>query len=173
MTDAPLYERDPAAWEEYLREGNRTQPRKRVAVDALIQDQTGRILLVNPGYKPGWDLPGGMAEENEPPRDTVLRELLEELALDLNGPLPLLCIDWVPPHGPWDDLLAMVYSGGMLSPEVISTLRIADSELEAFEFCTVAEAEQRLQPRTWRRTSNAVEALRTGQVRYLQDGHCA
>lgn len=50
---------DPDAWNAYLAEGNATQARKRVAADVLIRDASGRVLLVNPTYKPGWDLPGG------------------------------------------------------------------------------------------------------------------
>lgn len=54
---------DPAdtdAWNAYLAEGNAKQARKRVAADVLLRDPSGRVLLVNPTYKPGWDLPGGM-----------------------------------------------------------------------------------------------------------------
>src|SRR5438477_12412667 len=117
MSDAPLYERDPAAWQAYLAEGNRTQPRKRVAADVLVRDEVGRILLVHPRYKPDWDLPGGMVEANEPPRDAASREpraasrepraasreVYEELRIRL-APGRLLVVDWVGPHGPWDDL---------------------------------------------------------------------
>jgi len=95
-SDVPLYERDPAAWNAYLAEGNAKQARKRVSADALIRDPRGRILLVDPGYKPGWDLPGGMAEANESPAAALRRELNEELGIDLNTG-PLLCVDWVPP----------------------------------------------------------------------------
>src|SRR5690349_17461511 len=102
---APLYKRDPEAWNAYLAEGNAKQARKRVSVDALIHDQENRILVVKPTYKPGWDLPGGMVEANEAPLDALRRELGEELGLSLPI-LSLLSIDWVPPHGPWDDQLA-------------------------------------------------------------------
>ncbi|WP_242418342.1 NUDIX hydrolase, partial [Frankia sp. CpI1-P] len=97
----------------HLAAGNARQARKRVSADAVIRDETGRLLLVDPTYKPDWDLPGGMAEANEPPRDALRRELKEELDLDL--PVgELLCVDWVSPHGPWDDLLAFVFDGGTL-----------------------------------------------------------
>jgi 8-oxo-dGTP pyrophosphatase MutT (NUDIX family) len=43
----------------------------------------GRILLVNPNYKPDWDMPGGMAEANESPLDAARREIREELGLAL------------------------------------------------------------------------------------------
>lgn len=173
MTDAPLYETDPAAWRDHLAEGNRTQARKRVSVDGLILDQQGRILLVNPRYKPGWDMPGGMAEANEPPLDTLRRELSEELGLGV-GPRPcLLIIDWVPPHDPWDDLLNMIFHTRTLQPGQISAIRLQDGELDEYRFFTPAQADELLQPRTARRLKSALHALKLGQVLYLQDGYPA
>ncbi|MDG4762974.1 NUDIX hydrolase [Solwaraspora sp. WMMD406] len=169
-SDAPLYERDPEAWQAYLAEGNAKQPRKRVSADVLIRDCEGRILLVDPQYKPNWDIPGGMAEANEPPHEAVRRELREELGLDLHV-AGLLVVDWVSPHGPWDDLLSFIFDGGELTDEQISGLRIVDEELSAFEFCTAEQAQQRLRPYLWRRVAVALDALRTRTAYYLQDGH--
>lgn len=168
--DVPLYQRDPAAWRAYLAEGNARQARKRVSADLLVRDAAGGILLVNPVYKPGWDLPGGMAEANESPLAAIRREVKEELGLDTE-PRSMLCVDWVPPHDPWDDLLAFVFDGGTLSGEQIASIRLVDGEVGEFEFCTASEARERLRPRAWRRTAAALDALRTGQVRYLQDGY--
>lgn len=42
----------------HLAEGNARQARKRVAADVLIRDTAGRVLVVDPSYKEGWDLPG-------------------------------------------------------------------------------------------------------------------
>src|SRR5215212_3643453 len=133
--DKQLYERDPEAWNAYLAEGNARQPRKRVAADVIIRDHNGRILLVNPNYKPGWDLPGGMVEANEPPIDAARRELREELGLDLQIG-PLLGVDWIPPHEPWDDTLVFVFDGGVLTRPAIERLQITDDELSEFRFCT-------------------------------------
>jgi len=166
--DVPLYERDPAAWQAYLAEGNATQPRKRVGADVLIRDQQGRILLVDPKYKPDWDLPGGMSEANEPPAETVHRELQEELGLDRQAGR-LLCVDWVAPHGPWDDSLMFIFDGGSLSEEQIGELKLLDGELRAFEFCIKETAAVRLRPYVWRRVFEALQALQTSSPRYLQD----
>lgn len=107
---------DPDAWNAYLAEGNAKQARKRVAADVLLRDPSGRVLLVNPTYKPGWDLPGGMAEANEPPKQAVRRELWEELGreIDVRG---LLVVDWGAPHGPWDDQIAFIFDGGTLGSD--------------------------------------------------------
>ena len=111
-----------------------------------------------------------MAEANEPPHQAVRRELKEELGLDIQVGA-LLCVDWVSPHGPWDDLLAFIFDGGELSDKQIAGLKLIDDELAAFEFCTPEQAQQRLRPYVWRRVAVAVEALKTGHVRYLQDGY--
>ncbi|MEV8509808.1 NUDIX hydrolase [Actinoplanes sp. NPDC051475] len=165
--DVPLYERDPEAWRAYLAEGNAKQPRKRVSADILIRDREGRILLVDPRYKPDWDVPGGMAEANEAPHEAVRRELREELGLDVTV-AGLLIVDWVPPHGPWDDLLAFLFDGGELTDDQVAELEIADDELSAFEFCTPQQAEQRLRPYVWRRVAVALDVLETGRVQYLR-----
>jgi 8-oxo-dGTP diphosphatase len=129
-TDGELYDRDPEAWNAYLAEGNAKQARKRVSADAIVRDSSGRILLVDPTYKPDWDLPGGMAEANEPPRDTARRELREELGLDASIGR-LLCVSWAAPRGPWDDLLNLIFDGGVLTGDQAAALSVTDDELRA------------------------------------------
>ncbi|MFC4032337.1 NUDIX domain-containing protein [Streptomyces polygonati] len=157
---------DPEAWNAYLAEGNATQARKRVSADVLLRDEQGRVLLVKPTYKPGWDLPGGMAEANEAPDDAARRELREELGLDisLHG---LLVIDWVPPHGPWDDQLAFIFNGGTLSAERFALLRPADNELSDAEFFPVRQAKDRLHVRMRSRLDTALVSLESGIPAYM------
>jgi 8-oxo-dGTP pyrophosphatase MutT (NUDIX family) len=165
----PLYKRDPAAWQKYLAEGNAKQPRKRVGCDVLIRDTEGRILIVNPEYKPDWDLPGGMAEANESPMDAVQRELREELGIGLQVGA-LLCVDWVAPHGVWDDSVMFVFDGGVLSEEDAARLQPRDRELLGFQFCNPTDAETLLRPYFWLRVRAALEALENGRAAYLQNG---
>src|SRR4029434_2198406 len=93
------FQADAALWEPDFAEDTAKQARKRVAADVLVRDASQRILLVDPSYKPDWDLPGGMAEANEPPLDAARREGREELGLTLTIGR-LLGVDWVRPHGP-------------------------------------------------------------------------
>jgi 8-oxo-dGTP diphosphatase len=149
--------------------GQREASRKRVSADAIVRDSSGRILLVDPTYNPDWDLPGGMAEANEPPADALRRELREELGLDIQV-RDLLCVDWVSPHGPWDDLLNFVFDSGPLNDSDTNGLRLVDSELRAFEFWDEDQPKERLRAYVWRRASAALGALETGRARYLQNG---
>ncbi|MFE2292581.1 NUDIX domain-containing protein [Streptomyces sp. NPDC059452] len=158
---------DPDAWNAYLAEGNARQARKRVAADVLIRDPLGRVLLVNPTYKPGWDLPGGMAEANEPPEEAVRRELREELGrgIDLLG---LLVVDWVAPHGPLDDQIAFIFDGGTFCDD--EALRPHDQELSEARFIPLETARQLVSERMRRRLDAAVKALEDGRPMYLHDG---
>ena len=169
--DEPLYRRDPEAWRKHLAEGNAKQPRKRVGADAILRDDRGRVLLVDPDYKPDWDLPGGMIEANEPPLDGLLRELKEELSLQLTpSHLTLACVDWVSPHGPWDDSLMFIFDGGLLDPDQIARLQPDHNELRRCAFLAPEEARQRLRPYVWLRLQAALKAAESGAVAYLHDG---
>lgn len=164
----PASEQPAPTW-EHLAEGNAKQARKRVGADVILRDAAGRLLLVDPLYKPDWDLPGGMAEANEPPREAVRREVKEELGLELTVGR-VLVVDWVSPHGPWDDSLMFVFDGGTLSERQIQGLKLLDGELGAFRFCTEEEAAKLLRDYVWQRVQVALKVLRTGQARYIEDG---
>ncbi|WP_329562525.1 NUDIX hydrolase [Kitasatospora sp. NBC_01266] len=160
---------DPAAWHAYLAEGNARQARKRVAADLLLRDAAGHVLLVKPTYKPGWDLPGGMAEANEPPDCTVVRELREELGLEV-VPGGVLVVDWVAPHGPWDDQLAFIFDGGVLRADQAAQLRPHDEELSEARFFPADTAVTLLRERLRNRLGAALRALADGRPAYLRDG---
>ena len=62
------------------------EERKTVRVVAAILRKDNRIFATQRGYgefKDGWEFPGGKIEENESPRDAIVREIKEELAADI------------------------------------------------------------------------------------------
>lgn len=151
----------------YLAEGNARQARKRVATKVVVRDGAQRILLVNPTYKAHWDLPGGMAEANEPPRPAADRELREELGLTI--PIGrLLTLEWVGPHGPWDDQLVFVFDGGVLDASQIGSLKVSDTELSAYKFATAEDAAVLLRPDMIARLNRARAALMTESTSYQE-----
>lgn len=139
-----------------LAEGNATQARKRVSADMLIRDVAGRILLVDPTYKPHWDLPGGMAEANESPRTAAEREVHEELGLSATAGR-LLVLEWVPAHGPWDDLLSFVFDGGVVESGALAELQVTDAELASFVFASLEDTNRLLRPDVADRLRRAID----------------
>lgn len=65
-------------------------PRQRLAAGVLMHDGNGRILLVEPTYKPTWEIPGGVVEIDEAPWDAAVREVREELGLEIRLGRPLV-----------------------------------------------------------------------------------
>lgn len=158
---------DDAARIAWLAEGNRKQARKRVAVKALITDDDGGILLVNPTYKDCWDLPGGMAEANEPPTFVLVREVAEELGVKVTVGA-LLTLDWVRPHGPWDDQLVFIFEARAMSGDAVDQLRITDEEISEFGFFSLADAKEHLRADVAARLERAIHA-QGGHTDYTED----
>ncbi len=145
------------------------QPSKRVAAGALFRDHQGRVVMVEPVYKPTLEIPGGMVEADEAPFDACLREVREETGLDV--PVGrLLTVDWQPSHGVWGEIILFVFDGGVLSEEQISSITLQPEELRAVHRLEVAEIEGRVRPSMFRRLAASVDAARTGQTLYLQFG---
>lgn len=55
-------------------------------VSAILENKSGRVLLVRQRYSPGWHLPGGGVNRGEPPAEAVIRELQEEVGLTQAAP---------------------------------------------------------------------------------------
>ena len=127
--------------------------RPRMAAGLLVRDPQGRILLVRPTYKQGWDIPGGYVEPSESPAQAAAREVVEELGV----PLPvgsLLVVDWAP-HPAEGDKLLFVFDGGQL--EDVSTLVPDGSEIAEAAFFPVDDLDGRMPERLSRRLRLAAE----------------
>ena len=61
---------------------------------ALIE-WDGRWLMVDPVYRKGWTLPGGLIDRGETPAEAIKRELVEELGIDVDvdGVEPWILMD--------------------------------------------------------------------------------
>jgi 8-oxo-dGTP pyrophosphatase MutT (NUDIX family) len=142
---------------------------KRIAAAALIRDEAGRFLLVEPTYKATWLLPGGVVEANEDPVTACAREVREELGIPLT-PGPLLVVDWVPRHGVWGDSLQFIFDGGTLTADQTAEIRLQESELRSVEFVTLDRAATLTPPSLTRRLGSALAAAAERRPTYLRFG---
>jgi len=146
-----------------------TLPRKRMGAGLLLSDAAGRVLLVEPTYKPRWEIPGGAVEADEPPYAAVVREIKEELGLSVR-PGRLLVTDWVPPRPDRTEGLMMMFDGGVLTLEQIAQIRLPPEELRSWAWCTEQEAGERLSELLARRVAAAVRARAEKTSVYLENG---
>lgn len=59
---------------------------KRVSsANTLIEDEHGRLLILKAHYKPYWSLPGGLIDEDDTPREAAIREIQEEIGIELGA----------------------------------------------------------------------------------------
>ena len=122
--------------------------RKRMAAGSLFRDEDGRVLLVDPTYKPTWDLPGGVVEKEESPHAACRREVAEELGLD-RVPGRVLVVDWVPSRPERPEGLIVVYDGGVLAPGDVAAITLPDAELAGYEFVQPGEVAGRSATSAW------------------------
>jgi 8-oxo-dGTP diphosphatase len=144
--------------------------RKRAAATMLITDPAGRVLVVNPTYKPRWELPGGAVELDESPADAATREVAEELGID-RAPGRLLALDYVPadPGRGRTEGIIVVFDGGIVTDP--DTLRLPPDELSGYAFVEPGELHHYLPALQARRAIAALQAAASGQTVYLEDGH--
>jgi 8-oxo-dGTP diphosphatase len=138
------------------------------AAGALIRDERGRILLLEPTYKDHWEIPGGIIEVGETPSQGCARELTEELGL-VREPGALLVVDWAP-HQTQGDRVLFVFDGGVLTPREIAAIRLQAEELKSYVFLPPDEAFDQLIPRLERRMRAAVLAQEQQRTVYLEHG---
>jgi len=144
-------------------------PAKRIGAGLVCRDAAARVLLVQPTYKPSWEIPGGVVEAGESPATCVAREVREELGISL--PVGrLLVIDWLPVRPPKTEGLMMQFDGGVLDESMTRQFRLPPDELAAWRFFAVDELDDVLPEHMARRTRHALDLAASSGVGYLEWG---
>jgi 8-oxo-dGTP pyrophosphatase MutT (NUDIX family) len=143
-------------------------PRKAVGVGCLFFDTDGHVLIVKPTYKPPWQIPGGVVEAGESPREACIREVYEELGLHVT-PTRLLCVDYVSPANHGRESLQFIFLGGMLSAEHIANITLPPAELSEYQFLPSAAALPLFSEHSHRRVACCLEHLGMDRTLYLEN----
>ena len=140
------------------------------AAGAVIRDPNGRVLLVEPNYKQSWEIPGGVVDEGESPRETCARELREELAMD-RVPGRLLVVDHCRrPHVTWEGL-RFVFDGGVMERAHLDRIALPSDELRSFRMVEPRDVAVLVSEPLSLRLAVAIHQVATrGPARYLENG---
>ncbi|GAA3387384.1 NUDIX hydrolase [Cryptosporangium minutisporangium] len=145
-----------------------TLTRATAAAGALFLDGQDRVMLVRPTYKDHWEIPGGMIEAGESPRDACLREVEEELGLRA-AIGDLLVVDWAP-HPVTGDKYLFVFAAARLTDAEHAAIRLQESELSEYRYVPLADLDGFTIPRMTARLTSAYAAAAQGRTLYLEYG---
>jgi len=130
------------------------------SVTGIVKNAQGSILLVRSTGAQEWTTPGGMIEPNERPSESIVRELKEELDIDVK-PKALLGVYSGPEYlvrYPNDD--EVVYVTSVFECELLAGEPEPDKdEITACRFFSKAEREKLLMP-DW--LDDLLENIETG-----------
>lgn len=143
-------------------------PRKRMGAGCLFFDEHGQVLLVKPTYKPGWEIPGGVVELNESPKQCCLREVREEIGL--SRPIgDLLVVDYNSETAEKTESLMFIFHGGQLTSQEIQSICLPGDELSEFQFFPASNLPVEMSPALRRRVLAAVLQAVEHKGRYLEN----
>ncbi len=165
IPDLKMNETDPCMTDEQAYYAS--LPKKRMGAGALFVDQQERLLLVNPTYKPQWEIPGGIVEVNESPRSACEREIYEELGLRKRVER-LLSISYIATRPQRPDGLMFIFWGGVLTADEIRQIRLPTAELSEYRFVALNEALALLTPALGERVRQSLEIVPTERTLYLE-----
>jgi len=157
---------EPSSGSGFIEVLNAGLPTKRVIAQGLIRNSGNEILLCELTYKQEWDLPGGVVDPHESAAHAVIREIREEMQIEVS-PQSLAAVNWLPPWRGWDDAMLFVFDLGV-DDDVIARARLEPRELRSLHWCTLDEVERRSAPyvtRMLRRLAQHKEG-----TAYLEDG---
>lgn len=138
-----------------------------VSAGALIFDRRGRLLILNPTYKSGWTIPGGVMEANgETPWQACRREVFEECGLELTSGR-LVCVDTRPARPGREAGVRFLFDGGTLSDRRLASVRLQAEEASEYRLAGLPVALRLLRKPVRRRVR---EVCRADAFVYLENG---
>ncbi|GAA1265158.1 NUDIX hydrolase [Kitasatospora nipponensis] len=140
-------------------------PRSYTAAGNLLTDEAGRVLVLKPNYRPGWQFAGGTVDLGEDARECARRELLEETGLVME-PGRLLVVSWTHPSEQLDHpAVHFIFDAGTIAAD--TPIALQESEIEEYRWAAPEEAYRLLGPAREPRLRAALAARVDGEVRIM------
>jgi len=145
-------------------------PRVPASAGALIFDERGRLLVVNPTYKAHWTIPGGIMEaDGETPWEACRREVREEVGLVVEHGR-LVAVDFLRPRPSRPGGLRFLFDCGILPETTLRSIVLQEEELSEQRLVEPVEALRLLSGPLRRRVGAALPARERNECVYLEDG---
>lgn len=145
-------------------------PKKRTAAGCLFFNQSGQVMLVKPTYKNGWEIPGGVIEDDESPRQACEREVLEEIGLQVQI-TKLLVVDYnnYPDEPHKTDALMFIFDGGLLTENELQNIVFNDGEISHYAFFTADNLPEDMNHSLRKRIIVAIQEKTRNSSSYLEN----
>ena len=141
-------------------------PAKRMGVGALIFNDRDEILLVKPTYKDHWSFVGGVVDANESPMQACVREVKEEIGLDVDA--EFVSVVYQPETDEKTESLQFVFDAGTISQDQINKIEIDCKEIGEYKFYKIKDAISVLSETASHRLQQSLEAIKNNQAIYLE-----
>lgn len=142
-------------------------PKKQVGTAVLFLNTHNELLIVKPDYRNEWLVPGGSTEDNESPLRSAIREVKEEIGLDVTK-LKLVGVYYGHASGVFSDSLKFIFYGGILDNEQISQIRLQKNELSEFQFVDMDKALSLLSNSLQKSIPECLEAIKINTAVYIE-----
>jgi 8-oxo-dGTP pyrophosphatase MutT (NUDIX family) len=142
-------------------------PKKLVGTAVLFFNTKGELLIVKPNYKDGWLVPGGSADEDESPLQCAIREMKEEIGLNLFD-LKLVGVYYGYKKGIHTDSLKFIFYGGVLTIDQIKQIKLQVEELEEYKFVSPEDAVPLLSQSLQKSVPACLRAINNKTVAYIE-----
>jgi len=142
-------------------------PKKQTGTAVLFFNSKSELLIVKPNYKEGWLVPGGAIEDRESPLQGAIREVKEEIGLDIPE-LKLIGVYYRTGNEIFGDSLKFIFSGGVLNDSQITEIKLQKEELEMMEFVPTEKALSLLSTSLKKSLPACLEAIKNKTVAYIE-----
>ena len=150
---------------------NGSYPKKNMASAALIFNQRNQLLIVKPNYMNYWHLPGGIVEKDESPYNACIREVFEEINLELK-PKKLSVVH----HSRFEkenvDALVFIFYCGKITENQANAICIPYDELESYKFVDFCDIFLYLDERMAQITKECTSKLDDQKTLYMENMKC-
>ena len=140
-------------------------PKKISSAGALFCNADWEILLLKTHYKEDLEIPGGIIEENESPKQAAEREVKEELWIEISLWKLLVCEYQIT-----DEFVcyAFIFDGGIITQEHIDSFVLAVGEIKSVHFLDKDDLWNNIKSQLKNRIKKSMQAKKKDNMLYYE-----